>query len=81
MEEEKKEQSMEQESGACECTDRETDQSIREKEATSAIAFEDALHNQVYVKRRSRKKRGAEEMSLVSAVKMTKGSSDRDQVK
>ncbi|XP_014295647.1 insulin-like receptor [Microplitis demolitor] len=35
----------------CECADRESDQSIREKEVSSSIAFEDALHNQVYVKR------------------------------
>lgn len=41
----------------CECVDRENDQSLREKEASSSIAFEDALHNQVYVKRKSRRKR------------------------
>ncbi|XP_017878213.1 insulin-like receptor [Ceratina calcarata] len=48
------------ETGSCECSDREIDQSIREKEATSAIAFEDAVHNTVYVKRRGiRSKREA----------------------
>ncbi|KAI4497351.1 hypothetical protein M0802_007598 [Mischocyttarus mexicanus] len=35
----------------CDCADRELDQSMREKEVSSSIAFEDALHNQVYVKR------------------------------
>ncbi|XP_076760117.1 insulin-like receptor-like [Xylocopa sonorina] len=44
------------ETGSCECADRESDQSLREKEASSAIAFEDALHNQVYVKRKPRRK-------------------------
>lgn len=55
MEEEKEQ--MVPETGTCECADRETDQSLREKEASSAIDFEDALHNQVYVKRKPRRKR------------------------
>lgn len=55
--EEEKEQQMVPETGTCECADRETDQSLREKEASSAIDFEDALHNQVYVKRKPRRKR------------------------
>lgn len=55
MEEEKEQ--MVSETGTCECADRETDQSLREKEASSAIDFEDALHNQVYVKRKPRRKR------------------------
>ncbi|KAF7989857.1 hypothetical protein HCN44_008531 [Aphidius gifuensis] len=36
---------------SCDCTDHEAKQSMREKEVASSIAFEDALHNQVYVKR------------------------------
>ncbi|CAD1479730.1 unnamed protein product, partial [Heterotrigona itama] len=63
--EEEKEQMM-PETGSCECLDRETDQSLREKEASSAIEFEDALHNQVYIKRKSKKKRDVSEMSFVS---------------
>ncbi|KAK2579468.1 hypothetical protein KPH14_010782 [Odynerus spinipes] len=39
------------ETTSCDCADRELDQSMREKEVSSSIAFEDALHNQVYVKR------------------------------
>ncbi|XP_076640887.1 insulin-like receptor-like isoform X1 [Halictus rubicundus] len=45
---------------SCKCSDRENDQSQREKEVSSAIAFEDALQNQVYVKRKSRRKRDLE---------------------
>ncbi|XP_014476872.1 PREDICTED: insulin-like peptide receptor isoform X2 [Dinoponera quadriceps] len=41
----------------CDCADRETDQSMREKEVSSSIAFENALHNQVYVKRMSSRRR------------------------
>lgn len=64
--EEEKEQMM-PETGSCDCLDRETDQSLREKEASSAIEFEDALHNQVYIKRKSKKKRDVSEMmSFVS---------------
>lgn len=76
--EEEKEQ-MIPETGTCECPDRETDQSLREKEASSAIEFEDALHNQVYIKRKPKKKRDVSEMSFVLSRK-TK-SLDRDQVK
>ncbi|XP_044591590.1 insulin-like receptor isoform X2 [Cotesia glomerata] len=36
---------------SCECADKESTQSEREKEVSGSIAFEDALHNQVYVKR------------------------------
>ena len=64
MEEEKEQ--MLPDTGSCECLDRETDQSLREKEASSAIEFEDALHNQVYIKRKSKKKRDVSEMSYVS---------------
>ncbi|XP_043602094.1 insulin-like receptor isoform X3 [Bombus pyrosoma] len=53
------------ETGTCECSDREDDQSFREKEASSAIEFEDALHNQVYIKRKPKKKRDVSEMSFV----------------
>lgn len=80
--EEEKEQSVKPDAGTCECTDRsEADQSLREKEASSAIAFEDALHNQVYVKRRlPRKKRDAEGMSMAAAAKQARMSVDFDQV-
>lgn len=40
------------EMASCNCVDsRESDQSIREKEVSSSIAFENALHNKVYIKR------------------------------
>ncbi|XP_012136523.2 insulin-like receptor-like isoform X2 [Megachile rotundata] len=67
--EEEKEQSVTPETGTCECADRETDQSLREKEASSSIAFEDALHNQVYVKRKSssRRKRELDQISYSSS--------------
>ncbi|KOC66875.1 Insulin-like receptor [Habropoda laboriosa] len=68
---------MAPETVTCECTDKETDQSLREKEASSAIAFEDAVHNQVYVKRKTRRKREASEGSYGSSRK-TKAS-ERDQ--
>lgn len=42
---------------SCDCVDRETDQSMREKEVSSSIAFENALHNQVYVKRMTVRRR------------------------
>lgn len=77
--EEEKEQ-MIPETGTCECADRETDQSLREKEASSAIAFEDALHNQVYVKRKPRRKRDVSDMSYGSSSGKTKAV-ERDQVK
>ncbi|XP_066590355.1 insulin-like receptor isoform X2 [Prorops nasuta] len=48
---------------SCDCVDREPDQSMREKEVSSSIAFEDALHNQVYIKRmNSRRRRDVSEM-------------------
>lgn len=68
-EEEKKHTELEKEfakSDSCACTDRETtDQSMREKEVSSSIAFENALHNQVYVKRisTSRRRRHANEIA------------------
>ncbi|EFN89247.1 Insulin-like receptor [Harpegnathos saltator] len=50
--EEERDQSTKQlEVASCDCADREADQSMREKEVSSSIAFENALHNQVYVKR------------------------------
>ncbi|KAL2712200.1 insulin-like receptor isoform X1 [Vespula squamosa] len=49
--EEEKELAKIPETTSCDCADRELDQSMREKEVSSSIAFEDALHNQVYVKR------------------------------
>lgn len=58
VEEEKKRAEEERDQSAkqfdvtsCDCADREMDQSMREKEVSSSIAFENALHNQVYVKR------------------------------
>ncbi|XP_076235899.1 insulin-like receptor-like [Calliopsis andreniformis] len=77
--EKEKEQNMKQDAGTCVCTDRETDQSLREKEVTSAIAFEDALHNQVYVKRKTRKKREAEGMSMAAAAIQAKASAELDE--
>lgn len=41
----------------CDCSSSEVDSSTREKDATSSIAFEDALHNQVYVKRPTSRRR------------------------
>ncbi|KAG7198161.1 hypothetical protein KM043_005580 [Ampulex compressa] len=53
------------EKGTCNCADREADQSMREKEVSSSIAFEDALHNRVYVKRiNTRRRRDVNEMSI-----------------
>ncbi|CAK9825863.1 Insulin-like receptor [Anthophora retusa] len=76
--EEEKEQNVTPETATCDCTDRETvDQSLREKEVSSAIAFEDALHNQVYVKRKTKRKRDVSDVSLASSRKSR--ASDRDQ--
>lgn len=47
----------EPETDTCDCSSREVDSSTREKDATSSIAFEDALHNQVYVKRPTSRRR------------------------
>ncbi|XP_024944809.1 insulin-like receptor isoform X2 [Cephus cinctus] len=53
---------------ACDCADRVPDQSIREKEVSSSIAFEDALHNKVYVKKvNSRRRRDVS--AMLSAVR------------
>ncbi|XP_053999330.1 insulin-like receptor [Hylaeus anthracinus] len=75
--EEEKKQSMAK-AGTCDCTDRENDQSLREKEASSSIAFEDALHNQVYVKRKLRTKRDVGDLSFVPSSRRTKAL-DREQ--
>lgn len=48
------------ETNTCDCPSQEVDSVTREKEATSSIAFEDALHNQVYVKRASNNRRRRE---------------------
>ncbi|XP_036146603.1 insulin-like receptor [Monomorium pharaonis] len=66
-EQEKKHFDLEKEfakTDSCVCSDREvTDQSMLEKEVSSSIAFENALHNQVYVKRaQSRRRRHIGEM-------------------
>ena len=43
---------------SCDCSDRKPEvSSEREKEVSSSIAFEDALHNQVYIKRVSLRRR------------------------
>lgn len=61
--EEEKELAKIPETMSCDCTDREYDQLMREKEVSSSIAFEDALHNQVYIKRiDSRRRRDTSEM-------------------
>jgi len=70
-EEEKKHTELEKEfakSDSCVCPDRETtDQSMREKEVSSSIAFENALHNQVYVKRiTARRRRHTSEMLIAA---------------
>ncbi|XP_011648405.1 insulin-like peptide receptor isoform X2 [Pogonomyrmex barbatus] len=70
-EEEKKHTELEKEiakSDSCACSDRETtDQSAREKEVSSSIAFENALHNQVYIKRINiRRRRHTSEMLIAA---------------
>lgn len=56
--EEEKELVKSPETTSCSCADRDTtDQSMREKEVSSSIAFENALHNQVYVKRMNARRR------------------------
>ncbi|XP_034934198.1 insulin-like receptor [Chelonus insularis] len=58
---------------SCDCADRESDQSLREKEVSSSIAFEDALHNQVYVKRNNnRRKRDTTSQMLIAATQQRK---------
>lgn len=70
--EEEKELAKLPETTSCTCADREmADQSIREKEVSSSIAFENALHNQVYVKRmmnarRRRDASGTSEMLIAA---------------
>ncbi|XP_011300657.1 insulin-like receptor [Fopius arisanus] len=55
------------EQAACDCADRESDQLMREKEVSSSIAFEDALHNRVYIKRiNNRRKRNSSGYSSAS---------------
>ncbi|XP_012280342.1 insulin-like receptor [Orussus abietinus] len=57
------------ETATCECSDSKSDPLIREKEVSSSIAFEDALHNQVYVKRiSSRRRRDTRESRALNAV-------------
>lgn len=54
--------------GTCDCADRKPDESIeREKEISSSIAFEDALHNAVYIKRTNLRRRREVE-GILSAV-------------
>ncbi|KAL0128719.1 hypothetical protein PUN28_003826 [Cardiocondyla obscurior] len=82
-EEEKKHTELGQElskSDSCVCTDRETtDQSIREKEVSSSIAFENALHNQVYVKRMSSSRRRRHTSEMLIATDLAKESTyDQD---
>ncbi|XP_071643096.1 insulin-like receptor-like [Temnothorax longispinosus] len=76
-EEEKKHTELEKEftkSDSCVCTDREMDQSMREKEVSSSIAFENALHNQVYVKRMSNARRRRHTSEMLVAADLAKES-------
>ncbi|NP_001291521.1 insulin-like peptide receptor [Solenopsis invicta] len=71
-EEEKKYFELEKEfskTDSCLCSDRVvTDQSMLEKEVSSSIAFENALHNQVYIKRaQSRRRRHTDSEMLIAA--------------
>jgi len=79
--EEEKELVKSPDTASCACADRETtDQSMREKEVSSSIAFENALHNQVYVKRmNTRRRRDTSEMLI--AVELAKDSPNYDQVR
>lgn len=65
--EEEKELAKLPETATCDCADRETDQSMREKEVSSSIAFENALHNQVYVKRMNARRRRHTSEMLIAA--------------
>lgn len=84
-EEEKKHNELEKEfakTDSCVCSDRETtDQSMREKEVSSSIAFENALHNQVYVKRLSQQRRRRHTSEMLIAADLARESTFGDQVK
>lgn len=84
-EEEKKQSELEKQmskSDDCTCNERETtdQQSTREKEVSSSIAFENALHNQVYVKRISTSRRRRHTSEMLFAADLAKDST-YDQVK
>ncbi|XP_046628690.1 insulin-like receptor isoform X2 [Neodiprion virginianus] len=58
---------IETDDSKCKCID---DKDLREKEVSSSIAFEDALHNQVYVKRPSSDRRRRDVSEIVKTAKM-----------
>ncbi|KMQ92816.1 insulin-like receptor protein [Lasius niger] len=81
--EEEKELVKSPETTSCSCADRETtDQSMREKEVSSSIAFENALHNQVYVKRmNARRRRDVVKSEMLIAAELAKDSNNDQQDK
>lgn len=81
--EEEKELVKSPETTSCSCADRETtDQSMREKEVSSSIAFENALHNQVYVKRmNARRRRDVVKSEMLIAAELAKDSNNDQQVR
>lgn len=84
--EEEKELIKSPETTSCGCADRETtDQSMREKEVSSSIAFENALHNQVYIKRinarRRRDLKNEMKSEMLIAVELAKDSNYNQQVR
>lgn len=80
--EEEKELAKSPETASCACADRETtDQSMREKEVSSSIAFENALHNQVYVKRMNTRRRRDVRSEMLIAAEQARDSSNYDHVR
>lgn len=80
--EEEKELVKSPETTSCGCADRETtDQSMREKEVSSSIAFENALHNQVYVKRMNARRRRDVKSEMLIAAELAKDSNNNQQVR
>ncbi|XP_067209270.1 insulin-like receptor isoform X2 [Linepithema humile] len=82
--EEEKELAKSPETTSCICADREmADQSIREKEVSSSIAFENALHNQVYVKRmmNARRRRDTSEMLVAASLGQISEEKEKDATK
>lgn len=72
----------ETETTSCTCADRESpDQSMREKEVSSSIAFENALHNQVYIKRINARRRRDTTSHMLDAANLAKKDSSSDQVR
>lgn len=80
--EEEKELVKSPETTSCGCADRETaDQSMREKEVSSSIAFENALHNQVYIKRINARRRRDLKSEMLIAAELAKDSNFNQQVR